>query len=649
MWKDDCYEIRASQDLRIIGRLDGGDLCCYHVAHHDKALRAAERGIAGGVDLSRVKALASTARPTDETPMSPNSDRATRTGPLAKFDNNELLEHFGVPPEWIEALRSLQTQEQFLAQSFEDILSENAWMELGEQFPATPKISTGAIPTFRVASQRVARMFVDGEVRALQYNLPASSWALIEREAASPSLVRGGPGSGKTLVAIYRAIHVLKPEGGLGIVDVPRVLYVTFTNSLVQDASDKFERLLGRMPANLKLTTVDSLANAVAPRGTTLYENEQRLVLARKAAQETPGTAKLNLDFFLDEVDLVIGDRMVQNLDDYLSLERTGRGRRLTIPERRSVWELYDRYRAQLEIEKRRDRSMLMSEALEAAKKLPEASRYDLVVIDEIQDLAPAQIAFLLATAKGEGRTKHVMMVGDAGQSIYRSGFRWADVGLRIGGGNVFKLGRSERSTTEILSFASALAGPESEPETDDSAGLPERHGPLPSLGTGFRNRQAQAAWLAEAIKYAIDAGERPERIAVVCRTVDMIKACAASLRRHGLTSVTHGETGFYKTSAVKLITAHSAKGLEFANVYVIGADDDSYPMPYIQVSEDERSELQAQDRKLLYVACTRACDRLTVLTTSRPSPFLPKDISLRSIVSAPARYADSQARLDIR
>lgn len=645
MWKNDCYEIRASQELRIIGRLDGGDLCCYHVGHHDEALKAAERGVANGRDLSRVKSLASTTIPSTSDVEADRSG-ASRAGPLAHLADADLSERFSVPPDWIGALRSLRTQEQFLAQNFEDVIPENAWFELTEMFPTTPKVSTGALPTFRVASDRIAKLFSDGEIRDLQYNLPASSWALIERENASPVLVRGGPGSGKTLVAIYRAIHVLGADQGLGLRQAPRVLYVTFTNSLVEESRNKFERLLGKIPENLKLATVDSLAHAIAPKGATMYDSQERRAFALRVAQTTPGAATLDLKFFLDEVDLVIGDRTLRTLDQYLALERKGRGERLGVSERRTVWLLYERYCAELALAGKRDRSMLMRQALDAAAKLDEAHRYDMIVIDELQDLAPAQIAFLLAFAKGEGRTKHVMMVGDAGQSIYRTGFKWSDVGLRIGGGNVVKLARSERNTVEILNFANAIVGPEFEAESNESGDLPERHGTPPNLLVDFRNRQAQAGWLAEDIVKRTAAGVAWERIAVISRTVETLKMCAASLRRHAIPTVTHGEAAFYKTSAVKLITTHSSKGLEFAIVYVVGADDDLYPLPYPGVPEDERVDREAQDCKLLYVACTRACDELTVLAGPQPSRFLARVDALAERTTVASRYADSRVKL---
>lgn len=183
----DIYEIRASLNLRIIARRDGEDLCCVRVNHHDKALKAGEQGRLGvQPDVDRLRALAA------DTDAALASASATATpltgpgagaisplvphfmsGPLAHFSDAELGRTFGLPEEWIPALRSLRTQEQFADQALEDVISEQSWFALAALFPATPVVSTGAAPTYRVPSVDVARAFADGVIAELEFNLPA--------------------------------------------------------------------------------------------------------------------------------------------------------------------------------------------------------------------------------------------------------------------------------------------------------------------------------------------------------------------------------------------------------------------------------------------------------------------------------------------
>ncbi len=61
----------------------------------------------------------------------------------------------------------------------------------------------------------------------------------------------------------------------------------------------------------------------------------------------------------------------------------------------------------------------------------------------------------------------------------------------------------------------------------------------------------------------------------------------------------------------VALMTLHSAKGLEFANVYISGMEDGLFPS-YMTITADDESEME-EERRLAYVGITRAKKRLTL------------------------------------
>ena len=61
----------------------------------------------------------------------------------------------------------------------------------------------------------------------------------------------------------------------------------------------------------------------------------------------------------------------------------------------------------------------------------------------------------------------------------------------------------------------------------------------------------------------------------------------------------------------VLLMTLHSAKGLEFPNVYLTGMEDGIFPS-YMTISSDDRDELE-EERRLCYVGITRAMKHLTL------------------------------------
>ena len=73
-----------------------------------------------------------------------------------------------------------------------------------------------------------------------------------------------------------------------------------------------------------------------------------------------------------------------------------------------------------------------------------------------------------------------------------------------------------------------------------------------------------------------------------------------------------------YSTQAVSLLTIHAAKGLEFPVVFVCGVNDGVIPL------RNQRSVTDMEEeRRLFYVAMTRAQDELSLVTSSVPSPFL--------------------------
>lgn len=65
----------------------------------------------------------------------------------------------------------------------------------------------------------------------------------------------------------------------------------------------------------------------------------------------------------------------------------------------------------------------------------------------------------------------------------------------------------------------------------------------------------------------------------------------------------------------VVLMTLHSAKGLEFPNVYLVGMEDGVFPS-YMTIVSDDMEEIE-EERRLCYVGITRAMQRLT-LTSAR-------------------------------
>lgn len=98
------------------------------------------------------------------------------------------------------------------------------------------------------------------------------------------------------------------------------------------------------------------------------------------------------------------------------------------------------------------------------------------------------------------------------------------------------------------------------------------------------------------------------------------------------------------RADRVSLLTMHAAKGLEFPVVFVVGMENGLVPFSW-GPEDEEDSGAQAEERRLFYVAMTRAKDKLFLTRTAErhwrgdlrtlpPSPFLdeiPKDLTTQN------------------
>ena len=258
-----------------------------------------------------------------------------------------------------------------------------------------------------------------------------------------------------------------------------------------------------------------------------------------------------------------------------------------------------------------------VSRAMDAG--LVPGGQYTALLIDEAHDFEDAwlQMAAQLVTPV----TNALLVLYDDAQSIYqkkRRKFNFASVGIQaVGRTHILKL--NYRNTAEVLALAMHCAQGllADRAETDDvmqsvlpaSAG---RRGPVPVLLLA-RHAREEAELIAERVAAALAAGRAPDEVAVLFRTRERMAVCAAMLRRQGVAVQSLGESKSldWRHASVKLVTLHSAKGLEFALVVLAGLD----AMPRADETLDEAL-------RLVYVGMTRATEEL-VLSAAGPSAMV--------------------------
>lgn len=225
---------------------------------------------------------------------------------------------------------------------------------------------------------------------------------------------------------------------------------------------------------------------------------------------------------------------------------------------------------------------------------LKEDTQMKHLVIDEMQDYTPIQLAVIKQLFRC-GKT----ILGDFGQGLNPcSSHTLQDIGTIFSKGVFIILNKSYRSTYEIMTLAAKIQeGSDMEPV--------ERHGESPELIQCSTEQEE-----LEQIRHKLSAFRKKGSgtLAIITKTYKSAKELYASLcGEFEMTLLTPDSEKF--KAGVTVTSVSMAKGLEFEEVIIPSADRITY--------------CTETDRKLLYVACTRAMNKLCLLFSDRASTFL--------------------------
>ncbi|MEU1516887.1 UvrD-helicase domain-containing protein [Streptomyces sp. NPDC005811] len=635
---------------------DGGDtFLLVNVVPHDKAYEWAAKRLytvnsaTRGLEVRNVVAIEQ---------LTPVLEQSAAKAPARLFDGftDACLERLGIDegtrraartildtPQ-LEAFASLFPEDQFevlqfLAEGFD---KDTVWREVvalrrpADPGPYDPDDLTSAMAN---TSSRITVVTGAEELEEI-LTKPFAAWRIFlhpaQRRVAyratfgGPAQVSGGPGTGKTVVALHRVKHLLarSPHGG-------RILLTTYTTALAKSLRENLALLLedDTLLRRVDVTTVDALARDVVRRrrGSVprLCDDADERFRWRKIRQ------KLDLEwseqFLSQEYRHVVLAQSIFAEDEYLRAVRRGRGSALSPVKRVLVWQAMQMFEQGL----RKDgKCTYLQLCAEAGRLLSESAAgdplpYAHVVVDEAQDLHPVQWRVLRgAVAPG---ADDLFITGDPHQRIYDSRVSLGSLGISVAGRSS-RLRINYRSTEEILRWAARLM--ENEPvESLAGDGLDSLsgyrsllHGRRPSLAE-FDAEENELAMVVERVRDWVAGGIAPAEIAVTARFHQTLDKAKARLERAGLPAVLVKDGPKQQDSGVRLATLHAMKGLEFRCVTVVGVTAGAFPFPPA-VTPAEADQLQHQsdmlsERCLLFVACTRAREELYVSYSGTGSRFL--------------------------
>lgn len=654
------WSVRVSRNIRLIVHRTATSMLLCYVDHHDNAYRWAERrrlevhpktGAAQFVVIRETVLEVAVRRAVE----------AVAKKPLFADRSDAELLGYGVPEDWladvkqvnedtlldmashlpaeaVEALLQLATGGQVWVrqpaatvdvESEVSILLVDQGLQLGLHEYELPMTAAFAHPD----AQRRFRLVENREEleRALEY--PWEKWTtflhpaqneIVQRDYAGPARVSGSAGTGKTIVALHRAAFLARTHLE------SRVLLATFSNSLAYALTTKLRRLIGNEPRLAERIDVYSM-DAVGVRlhkahlGPVSLASRGDIVSLLKAASESIAGHKFGMRFLMTEWDQVVDAWQLSTWEAYRDVSRLGRKTRLSEAQRRLLWSIFEKAIADLSTRRLMTPAAMftsLATRLQSAKHSP----YEYAIIDESQDLSAAQLKFLAAL--GGTRANSLFFAGDLGQRIFQQPFSWKSLGVDVRGRSK-TLRVNYRTSHQIRSKADRLLNS----ETVDVDGNRESRTSTVSVFNGpdpevceFGSQDAECSAVAKWLGECIADGLSPHEIALFVRSTAEIPraqaaASAAQLPLRVLDEHVDTVSGF-----ISLCTMHLSKGLEFKAVAVMACDDEVIPSQDRIEEAGEDSDLQEiyeTERHLLYVACTRARDRLIVTGVKPASEFL--------------------------
>lgn len=632
------WSVRVSKDVRLIVHKTTDSLLLCYVDHHDPAYRWAERrrlethpktGAAQFVEVrEKVEEIFVPKYVEAEQPAPPKPKL------FADSTDDELLS-YGVPSEWLPDVR--EADEDSLLTLTDHLPSEAAEALLELATGGTPEVAmlaaATADPFAHPDAQRRFRVMSNVEEleRALEY--PWEKWTIflhpaqqqwVERDYGGPARVSGSAGTGKTIVALHRAVFLARANPDA------RVLLTTFSDTLANALRTKLRRLISNQPRLAERLEVHSI-QAIGRRlfqphlgAMRLASQDEVSAVIQEAATEVGGH-RFSESFLVTEWEQVVDAWQLDTWEAYRDVARLGRKTRLPEKRRAVLWSIYELVRAKLAAETLITESGMFSR-LAAVVTESTNPPLEFVVVDEAQDISVAQLRFLAAL--GADRPNGLFFAGDLGQRIFQQPFSWLALGIDIRG-RARTLRVNYRTSHQIRTQADRLLGPE---VADVDGNVEERagtvsvfNGPIPTIAV-CDSQEDEGATVSDWISARSAEGVAPHEFGVFVRSAAELDRARAAVKSAGLPFAVLDDKVETTSGQLAVGTMHLAKGLEFRAVVVMACDDEIIPLQErIETVADESDleDVYNTERHLLYVACTRARDHLLVTSVAPASEFL--------------------------
>ena len=626
------------------------------VDHHDKAYEWAKNKMCTinpetgslqvyDVDETQIQAAEKASAQQDE----------KREGLFDSIHNRHLMK-LGIPEELIPIVRTIYSEEDLdqsvtkLPAEAHDALTaiaagftlDEVLNDYGRTAEDEKKFDTEDFESALDNPDSKSRFYVVGDDIELQEILeaPLEKWRvflhpsqrkLVERNWNGPVRVLGGAGTGKTVVAIHRAKYLVEK---IFTEAHDKILFTTFTRNLAADIKENLSKICpDKLMRRIEVVNLDRWVSAFLQKNGYNFDidyGKRTKPLWDKAITLAPSELGLADSFYREEWERVIQPQGITSFSGYLKAPRLGRGVRLTRPNRKAVWSVFEEYRVLLNENKLREPDDAMRDACALIKEKGNILPYRTVVVDEAQDMG-TQAFVLIRQIAGLEHKNDLFIVGDAHQRIYRHKVVLGQCGIKIIGRGR-KLRINYRTTEENRRWAvkllTGLDFDDLDGGQDNQKGYKSLlHGAVPEV-KHFPSFQAEITYIIDYLKAIENKGENLHQVCLVARTHGLLQQYEGALKGQGLDTyfITRNEAEDRRKTGIRLATMHRVKGLEFDRVIIAGVNDGKVPLEGAWSQSNDQviqRESENQEKALLYVAATRAKKKVLVTSFEKASKFL--------------------------
>ncbi|WP_191126308.1 UvrD-helicase domain-containing protein [Cerasibacillus terrae] len=486
---------------------------------------------------------------------------------------------------------------------------------------------------------------------------PTKEQKQVVQSSEKQLIIRGSAGSGKSLMLVYRLIKMMEQANS-----PQRILYVTFNQTLIQDTRKRLNQSQTYLELSEKhhvdIMTYHDLVRKILMKDCG-YSNIKRIPMTQQSIEKHEADIVSRIHAVLAQVEKIPKYKHMEKLfkthtakflqeeffwmkanglvtlNKYMEKERTGRGNSPSVRmrQRPTIFYLFERYNEfmrrnyyipQLDME---DYALHLLNELSKNKRA--SFKYDHILVDEFQDLQPMQIKSLVRLTKGT-----ITLVGDEKQRIYkRSPISYKELNLKVNSRTSQRLTRNFRSTKQIMDLASEIKFNDVENVREDNQVF-FREGPRPKINY-YTSNSRLASTIIRNIR-RIHRDNPGKSIAIVHRYSDKELNKEDNLKRRldlefdviGVNKYGYRFDYNKRKKPIFFTSPYEIKGLEFDYVFIIHFDIFHYPLKarldelnkkYIGMDwegpeyKKDRKQIINDEKKIFYVACTRAKEGLFI------------------------------------